>query len=53
MRLEGERESENSRIGAARRGWQRPWRTPLGVAGGGIGTVALVLVALFFGWIPR
>jgi predicted metalloprotease len=52
MRLEGERESENveDRRGG---GGFRGGGIPIGVAGGGLGTVALVLLALFFGVDPR
>src|SRR4051812_49238461 len=52
MRLEGERESENieDRRGIGGFGGGG---IPIRVAGGGLGTVALVLLALFFGVDPR
>jgi predicted metalloprotease len=52
MRLDGERESENveDRRGG---GGMRGGGIPIGVAGGGLGTVAIVLLALFFGVDPR
>ena len=52
MRLDGERESENveDRRGGGGFGGGG---IPIGVAGGGLGTVALILIALFFGVDPR
>ena len=52
MRLDGGRESENieDRRGA---GGGLGAGARLGIAGGGLGTVALILVALFFGVDPR
>lgn len=52
MRLEGERESENveDRRGGGGLGGGG---IPIRVAGGGLGTVALILIALFFGVDPR
>ena len=49
MRLEGERESANveDRRGGGGGGF------PIGVAGGGIGTVVLVVLALLMGVDPR
>jgi hypothetical protein len=49
MRLGGERESGNVED---RRGSGGGGGLPIGVAGGGLGTIALVLVALFFGVDP-
>ena len=46
MRLEGERESQNVED-------RRGMRVPIGVAGGGIGTVVLVVLALLLGVDPR
>ncbi|MBK1659037.1 KPN_02809 family neutral zinc metallopeptidase [Paracraurococcus ruber] len=53
MRLDGERESSNveDRRGSGG-GFGRGGGIPIGVAGGGLGTVALVLLALFFGIDP-
>ena len=48
MRLEGERESANVED---RRG--RGGRLPIGIAGGGLGTVVLVVLALLMGVDPR
>ncbi|MDO9707155.1 KPN_02809 family neutral zinc metallopeptidase [Paracraurococcus lichenis] len=54
MRLDGERESENieDRRGSGG-GFGGGGGFPIGVAGGGLGTVAIILLALFFGVDPR
>ncbi|TDH63013.1 hypothetical protein E2C06_08430 [Dankookia rubra] len=53
MRLDGERESENVEDRRGGGGGFGRGGIPIGVAGGGLGTVALVLLALFFGVDPR
>jgi predicted metalloprotease len=53
MRLDGERESENVEDRRGGGGFRGGGGIPIGVAGGGLGTVALVLLALFFGVDPR
>ena len=53
MRLDGERKSENVEDRRGSRGGLGGGGIPIGVAGGGLGTVALVLLALFFGVDPR
>ena len=53
MRLDGERESDNVEDRRGGGGFRGGGGIPIGVAGGGLGTVALVLLALFFGVDPR
>jgi uncharacterized protein len=53
MRLDGQRESENVEDRRGGGGFRGGGGIPIGVAGGGLGTVALVLLALFFGIDPR
>ncbi|MCB4823170.1 KPN_02809 family neutral zinc metallopeptidase [Roseicella aerolata] len=52
MRLEGERESGNVEDRRGRGGFGGRG-VPIGVAGGGLGTVVLIVVALFLGVDPR
>ena len=53
MRLEGERESENVEDRRGSGGYGGGRGIPIGVTGGGLGTVAIILLALFFGVDPR
>jgi len=52
MRLEGERESENIEDRRGGGGFGGGRGIPIGVTGGGLGTVAIILLALFFGVDP-
>ncbi|MBL6454086.1 neutral zinc metallopeptidase [Belnapia sp. T6] len=52
MRLGDERESGNIEDRRGGGGFGGGGRFPIGIAGGGLGTIALVLVALFFGVDP-
>ena len=53
MRLEGERESENVEDRRGGGGGFGGGGLPIGIAGGGIGTVVLVVLALLMGVDPR